>query len=530
MGWQSGWPYCICWLILVQIKVPYARCRFVKIYRFNKIKRHYVKLTIKKRRLIMRINTISLVLSFAFLALTGIHTLVFSQATQLTVEVKNFQRDTVLLAYFYGEKQYIADTAVRNSSDKFVFKPDSFYSTGLYLIVLPPDNQYTQIILTPKEDNLTVALDAGKIQERPQIKGSPENQIFWDYLDFLTAKNAEATSLKQALAEAPPIGQEKELYQRKLEEIDQEVKTYQKELVDRNKNALAAAIVRANIEVELPEFSGEKQEADKKRFYYYRSHYFDNLDLSDNRLLRTPVYFDKVDRFINKYTVQHPDSIIQALDFLLTESSDNPETFKFLLVHFLNEYASSKFVGTDAMYVHLVDNYYARGLAPWVEQEQLQKMMDHAATLRPLLIGKIAPDIKVYKQDLTPISLHDVKARYTILFFWAPDCGHCKKSMPDLVKFYEQYKDKGVEIFAVCTKLLEKEASCWEAVEEKGMVNWINTSDKYLRSKFGQVYNVKSTPQVYVLDSNKEILTKQVAVEKLGEMMEIIIKEEAQKQ
>lgn len=102
--------------------------------------------------------------------------------------------------------------------------------------------------------------------------------------------------------------------------------------------------------------------------------------------------------------------------------------------------------------------------------------------------------------------------------------------MPDLVKFYEQYKDKGVEIFAVCTKLLEKEASCWEAVEEKGMVNWINTSDKYLRSKFGQVYNVKSTPQVYVLDSKKEILTKQVAVEKLGEMMEIIMKEESENQ
>lgn len=443
----------------------------------------------------------------------------------IKVKVDNYAEDTILLAYFYGDRQYVADTAGKNTQGQFVFEADSTWKTGLYLIVLPPDNRYIQFILSDREADLSIRMDANDLSSRPEFSKSKENKLFWDYLEFLEDKNSEARSLKEALANAPALGPEKSTYEKKLVVLDEEVKSYQRNLVLNEKQSLAAAIVKANIEVEIPEFSGTKEEADKARFQYYRDHYFDNLDLSDERLLRTPVLFDRVDRYINKYTVQVPDSIIASLDLVLTNAFPSEETYKFLLIHYLNEYAKSKFVGMDAMYVHLVDNYYANGKAPWVEKEQLDKIVKNANELRPLLIGKIAPNITVYKEDLTPVSLHAVESPFTVLFFWAPDCGHCQKSMPALVDFYKEYKAKGVEILAVCTKLLEKEGTCWDAVKEKNMESWINTSDKYLRSKFGQVYNVKSTPQVYVLDHKKEILTKQVAVEKLGEIMDLIFAE-----
>ena len=45
----------------------------------------------------------------------------------------------------------------------------------------------------------------------------------------------------------------------------------------------------------------------------------------------------------------------------------------------------------DAVYVYLVENYYATGQAAWTEEEQLKKIIDNATTLQPLLVGKIAP-------------------------------------------------------------------------------------------------------------------------------------------
>ena len=136
--------------------------------------------------------------------------------------------------------------------------------------------------------------------------------------------------------------------------------------------------------------------------------------------------------------------------------------------------------------------------------------------------NKIAPNITVFKQDSTPISLHDVKAKYTILLIWAPDCGHCKQSMPSIKKFYEEYKSKGVEIFAVCSKTGPDEKTCWEGVSQLGMGGWINTSDPQHKSKFRLVYDVKTTPQVYFLDENKKILTKKIAGEQFKEVMDKI--------
>ena len=50
-------------------------------------------------------------------------------------------------------------------------------------------------------------------------------------------------------------------------------------------------------------------------------------------------------------------------------------------------------------------------------------------------------------RDGSPITLHDVKSPYTLLYFWRYDCGHCKESMPDLKAFYEEYKNKFNQLF-----------------------------------------------------------------------------------
>jgi thiol-disulfide isomerase/thioredoxin len=218
------------------------------------------------------------------------------------------------------------------------------------------------------------------------------------------------------------------------------------------------------------------------------------------------------------------------------------ETFKFYLVHFVNEYAKSKIVGMDAVYVHLVKNYYEKGLAPWTEEEQLKKMIDNANTLEPLLIGKIAPDIKMQKLDVKEtlklkdvenehkrfkvgesLSLHEVKSPYTVLLFWASDCGHCKKSMPGLVEFNENFKNKGVTVFSVCTKTYKDVPACAELLDKNNALNWINVVDPYFRSKFGSIYDVRSTPQIYILDDKKEIISKRIGAEQLPEVMQQIL-------
>ena len=179
----------------------------------------------------------------------------------------------------------------------------------------------------------------------------------------------------------------------------------------------------------------------------------------------------------------------------------------------------------DAIYVHMVDNYYAKGQADWVDEENLAKMKENANNLRPILIGKTFPNITVYKENEEPLMIHNVESDYTMVMFWAFDCGHCKKSMPSVVEFYNEYKDKGLKIVSICTKGGDKVGKCFEFVEEKGMEGFINCADKY--QKYRKYVYVPATPKIFILDKDKKILIKDVPSEELPNIMKEIMEEKA---
>ena len=181
----------------------------------------------------------------------------------------------------------------------------------------------------------------------------------------------------------------------------------------------------------------------------------------------------------------------------------------------------------DAVYVHLVTEYYAEGRAPWTDEEQLSKIIKNANTLKPILIGEIAPDLKLQGREKEEITVHGIDADYTVLFFWDPECGHCKKSIPVLVEFYKEYRNKGIEVLAICTKLNDAGDKCWDVVDERGMDIWINANDPYLRSRFKQIYDVRVTPQVFVLDADKKIVMKKIGAEQLTDVMDHILGEKS---
>jgi thiol-disulfide isomerase/thioredoxin len=341
-------------------------------------------------------------------------------------------------------------------------------------------------------------------------------------MNFLSEKRPQSEALNNQLKEEKDSIKIKAI-EEAIDKIDEEVEQFQSSFVVNNANTFTGAIIKANTPIKLPEFSGTEEEQQREAFYYNRDHFFDNLDLGDARFLRTPFLFERVNTYVGKLQVQVPDSLIKAIDYVLEKTRNAQESFRYFAVHYLNEYANSKFVGMDAVYVHLAEKYYGGGQAPWVDSTQLAKIVENAVALKPILIGKLAPNIKMQLRDGSPITLHDVKSPYTLLYFWRYDCGHCKESMPDLKAFYEEYKNKGVKIFAVCVKFNDEIGDCWKYVDENKLDGWIHTVDPYLKSKFYSLYNVKTTPQIFILDKNKKIISKGIGAPQLKEVMEKII-------
>ena len=441
---------------------------------------------------------------------------------EIKVKIDNFDQDSIFLAVHYGKAQYLQDTAIVNKEGYFVFSSEEPLPTGVYLVVLPPDNNFFQLLVTEKETKISIQADANNLAQGLKFEGSKENTLFYEYLDFLGEQSKIAADVKKEQAATDDAQQE--AVNKKLEGIDEAVKKFQRQLISDNPETFTAAIVKANIVDDMPEFIGTPEEQQEKRWRFTQEHYFDNLDLGDSRMLRTPFLFERADFYINKLQVKHPDTIAGAIVTILDKMKPADETFKYYLIHYLNEFANSQFVGMDAIYVRLVEEYYATGEANWTDPDQLVKIVDNAKSLKPLLIGKVAPDITLKNRDGSKFNLHSIEAPFTVLYFWRFDCGVCKKSTPFMKTFYEDFKDKGVKIVAVCTKYTSDVPQCWEYVEEQEVGDWIHAADPYNISKFDKVYNIKSTPQIYILDDKKEIISKRIGAEQLGEVMEQIIK------
>jgi len=186
-------------------------------------------------------------------------------------------------------------------------------------------------------------------------------------------------------------------------------------------------------------------------------------------------------------------------------------------VSLMNRYATSEIMGQDAVVVHLADKIYLSGNAPWASQEYLADLRKRVERLRPNLIGMKAPELLMSSFAGQYVSLYDVRADFTIIYFWEPDCGHCKEATPMLKDYFEKNRSSGIEVFAVCT---QQDHDKWEKYIVDHSLSWINGWDPQRLSRFDYLYNVEATPLIYILDRDKKIIAKRLAVEDIPSFIE----------
>ncbi len=458
----------------------------------------------------MKERLLIIILSTFCLQLIGQH--------DIKINLEGYQNDTLIVGYYLGDKQLVHDTLYSKDQGKFRLKGDSSLTKGFYILLTMPENRFIQFIVD--EDQKFELNSEKEDMSVLKFKGSEDNELFMDYINYLGVKRPLADTIRAKISRLVEGDPEIVKLNEELDKIDNEVKMEKARVIKAHPKSLTAMILKSSENIDIPDFEGTEEEVKTKTYLHYKKHYFDHIDLADPITLRTPFIDQRVKYYMKNLTPNHPDSIIQSMEYILNEVKPAKETFRFYLSTFLNEYIQSKIVGMDKVYVHLAEKYYATGMAPWLDEETTEKIVGNAMDIKPVLIGNIAPNITVYQQDGTPISIDEIDYEFLVLLFWAPDCGHCKKVMPSIIEFYEEYEDKGVKLLAICSKMGEKEETCWPAIEEKGMTGFINASDKYNKSRSKVKFNVKTTPKIYVLDKNREILIKNIGGEQLGEVME----------
>ena len=455
-------------------------------------------------------------ISFLFIALI-IPAFIFAAKPKHDIKVKiNGLKDTVCyLANYYLDKPYIIDTAKINSKGGGEFKGEKELEGGVYLIILP-SKKYFDIIID-KEQFFSIENDTINFAENIKIKGSTDNLLFYDYQKFISKEQKEAEPLSKAIKKAKDKDSIKSM-QSKLSAIDGEVKKYKLDYMKNHPETFFAKVLKTSYEPELPEApilsNGRK---DSNYIYnYYKQHYFDNVDFNDSRLLRTPgIFQDKIKQYMSSVILQHPDSVNKEADILIAKTHDK-DIFKYLVWYITNWSETSNIMGFDAIFVHMVEKYYMTNQAYWVSPTNLEKITNRAKVLKNLLIGTKIPNVTAQDTNGVFITLYNIPAKYTILFFWDPTCGHCQKEMPKLKALYDSIKTQNIEVFGFSA---DPDIKRWKKYIKDNNLNWINVMDMQNTTNFHAIYDIDRTPIIYLLDENKKIIAKKLSVQQLQEFL-----------
>ena len=443
---------------------------------------------------------------------------------KLNFKVDGWHDTTVYLGNHYGESILIKDTAFVGKNGSFKFGGTRLKDHGVYFIAMVKDGKaHKQFdILIAEDQQFSMTTQADDVLQSMVVTGSDENSLFYKNAKHQTNELKHAAPLETILKDTTSSVQDKEAARAKLNKIRDELIASQDKLIDQNPNSLTSKIIKAYRPVKIPDApkTSDGRIDSTFQFKWYKHHFFDNFDLAEPGLvcLPDPLYKRKIDEYLDKLTVPTPDSVFEAARRIINAAQTNREAYKYAAWICLRKYQQPAIMGLDEVYVKLFDTYYASGkMNFWVTANTLKALKDQADRIRKSLIGHIGPDLVMQDASLKPQALYALENKYTILYIFDPDCGHCREETPKLVSLYNQKKwDIGVYAVSADSSMQKMRSYVKEMSMKWTTVNSHRTYTKY----YQDLYDAILTPSLFVLDKNKRIIAKHLPVDRRDEFFE----------
>lgn len=466
------------------------------------------------------------------IALTAIIAQVDAQNDPYKFKVEGVNDTVVYLANYYGEKLYYADTARADSKGNFSFKAIPEENQGKYAIVVPGP-KYFEIVIADDEQ-IEITSDTVNLVQNVKVLESDNNKIMYNYMTYLTDRRKERELIVKQLEENADFPDKTAPLKIEYNTLNDRVVQYQADIGTEYPNKFAAQEIRMSVEAQPP---AELEDDKLASYYFYKDHYFDNINLKDERIVRTPVFHGRLDNYINTTISSNPDTLILAIDDLVSKLEPGSEVFKYVVHYTTYNFETSKIMGMDKVFVHMVDTYYAAGKAFWMDDDKLEAIVEKADSKRYTLIGMKAPELILQDTTGNWISTYkDIPQEYVVLYFYNPDCGHCKKETPKLVEFYNQCDKDKIMVYTVSSD----NSSKWVEFIKDFEMNFINVSipaeayedaefatnlirtgkTNYHSLKFQESFDVFSTPKIIILDKDRVIKAKDIGVEQVQTILD----------
>ena len=462
----------------------------------------------------------------------GGHQLFAQPGYAISVTLKPYKNTWVYLGYHYGAKKALADSVKLDANSHGVFTGKQALPGGIYFLVSPRKEILFELLID-KQQRFSMLADTLKLPSGIVFTGSADNAMFQQYTKFANYTGMAANKANKDLSIAKN-GQDSAAINSWMKTLGNQLQHYRDSINKKFPSSYLSALFKAMKDPEVPPVSkhpGGKYDSNYA-YQYYKSHYWEGVNFDDERLVRTPFFEPKLERYYRDLVAPNPDSIIKEVDYMLLYSRTSKEMYKFLMVHFVQKYVNPEFMGQDAVFVHLFEKYVNAGKTDFFTEQYKEFMTKRAYSLMANLIGQPAANLDMVDTTGKPDPLYGIKSDLVVVCFWDPTCSHCKETVPRLDSIYRaKWKAEGVKIYGVMT---DGGKDTWtQFIREHKLEGWNHVyqlpSKEAEESAAGkpsykQLYDVYQTPLLYLLDKDKRIVAKKLSLEQLNEVITLKIK------
>ena len=476
----------------------------------------------------------------------------YSQNYEISISI-NTRNDTVLLGHYMAKSSatFINDTVVLRNG-RGVFSGNRILPKGVYFLV--SDGRLLFDLIIGDSQQFGIVADTADLFNLTRFTSSPDNEAFYRYRRYNVDRHTQLRQLNEQFRNAT-TDEERNSIRTQAQDIDSKGLEYTQKLIEENSDLYVSKVLRAIIPLQLPEHPRDEYGNITDSMYVYRwwrNNFFSNLDIFDPDMLRTQFYEEKLFEYIQRVIPQHTDTINAELDKILTRAhAVNDEVFRFILRNVFNHFAGSQeiirgSVVPENIWVHLAEKWFIP-YSHWSTEEFIENLSNEVTKRKPNLIGAIAPPMEMLmilppehfraaasdtaiKHDLHAGRMvndfrtdNQLKNKFTVLYFWDFDCGHCRRGIQELFEVWEEYKDKGMQVITVQTVVSDgRGKGRWiDFVNEHNLFGngWINAWSPY-SYKYKEMYNIATVPVTYLLNENFEIILRGIVTEHVKDFFE----------
>lgn len=444
---------------------------------------------------------------------------------QISITLTPLQNCWVYIGSYYGKGKALVDSAYLNDKSVGVFKGNKLVG-GVYFIVSPKMTIQFEFLIDSKQQFSIVGDTLQK--EKVLITGSQDNDLFKNYLIFSSERGKVMQEQEVAYHQAK-TNADSTKYKNLIMQGDKDLQAYREDLIKKHPNSLLAMLFNTMKRPTAPAVPVVKGKPDSLYPYrFVKDHFWDDVVFNDDRLLRTPFFESKLDDYFKYYVSPEPDSLIDEVKFILLSAKTGKEIYPYLLTKFTNKYISPEFMGQDKVFLYLFENFYAKGDTILLNAASKKTITERAYSLMANQLGLPSAPLDLTDTTGKIVSLYGIKAPFTVVAFWDPNCGHCKEEIPRLDSMFRaKWQALGVAVYAV--NIYENENVAWKKfIVEKNLRNWYHmyqtkaaraAEEKAGQPSYKQLYDVFKTPTLYLLDKDKRIIAKQLSIQQFDDLI-----------